>query len=53
MTTYIENKETLILYQEFIDLLNQPMTSWVPVKQEEGISVWNRNHDYAPSTMLS
>jgi len=53
MTTFIESKETLSLYQEFIDLINSPMSSWLPVKEEEGIRIWNRDHDYAPSTMLS
>ena len=53
MTTFIESKETLSLYQEFIDLINSPMSSWLKVKEEKGIKIWNRNHDYAPSTMLS
>ena len=53
MSTFIENKETLSIYQEFIDLLNSPINTWSPVKIEENIKIWNKNNDYVLSTLIT
>ena len=52
-STIVKSEETLSLFQEFLEEINSPKEKWVEICNEEGIKIWNRNHDKAPSTFLS
>ena len=52
MATIIENKKTLALYQEFIDLINSPLKTWTPIKLEPNVKLWSRINDYENPTLI-